>query len=113
MSAEIPSQEPRSKPRKKAQPRSFKYTEVLDERGFLINNKAHVRALDAISCGCDNHETKGLTEIFRAGVTDPKTIFKTYDRYADLEHKAHRAYVEDGFKHVYQQAEDILKNDTV
>jgi hypothetical protein len=116
MSAEIPSQERRQPPRKRVSKPVSKYLDILDSRGFLGGSreldKAHISALDAVACGCDNHETQGLTILFRAGITDPKTIFKTYDRYADIEDRAHQKYIEDGFKHPYQIAEEILKNES-
>jgi hypothetical protein len=111
MSAEIPHQEPKPRPPRKRAAKPVSKYDILDSRGFLGGSKeldkAHINALGAVACGCDNHETQGLTILFRAGITDPKTIFRTYDKYADIEDRAHQKYIEDGFRHVYQQAEEI------
>lgn len=115
MSAEIPSQEPKPRPPRKRAPKpvSTRYNNVLDEYGFLGGSreldKAHIKALDAAGCGCTNtHETVCITVLFRAGITDPKTLFYTYKRYSDLEGQAHQKYIEDGFKKPSRIAEEIL-----
>ena len=108
MSAEIPT--PKNMPRKRRQPAVPKEA-LLTEDGWL-KGKAHLRAADAIDCNCTNtHELLGLVEIFNAGITTPKAIFKLYHRYADMSQKAHNAYVEQGYKRVWQLAEGILKDE--
>lgn len=80
----------------------------LDDMGFIKDPKIDSEIIRQITCGCESHEYGACVNIFKAGMKTPKAITDVYLRYADMNHKMHKAYLEQGNRKVWQLAEDIL-----
>lgn len=94
-------------PRKRRPPANF----PLDNMGFIKDPKLDDEVIRKITCGCETHEYSACIDIFNSGLKTPKAITDVYLRYADMNEKMHRAYLEQGNKRVWELAENILKEE--